>query len=336
MDLRRSHDHRHSFSRARSMGRGAGLLGVAILVAVAPASLRGRQQFEHLVIFGTSLSDPGNAFALVGGNNTPPGYDLDPFLVPFETYPRGGHHASNGATWVEQFARDLGLSSDALAAFRSSSTTAMNFAVAAARARSFPNNAHLALQVGTYLLKTGGSASPDTLYVFEMGSTDVRDALDAALGGGNPATIRQQAIDAISASITLLYSRGARKFLVWHAPDIGLTPAVLRLGQLVPIAPALATQQAALFNVDLATRIATLSALPGIDIDQFDIFGLLQYVVANKAQYGLDVVNAACVTPNDPPFTCKTPDEYLFWDGIHPTEAGHAIIAAEVRALLGG
>ena len=100
-------------------------------------------------------------------------------------------------------------------------------------------------------------------------------------------------------------------------------------------APALATQQAALFNVDLATRIATLSALPGIDIDQFDIFGLLQDVVANKAQYGLDVVNAACVTPNDPPFTCKTPDEYLFWDGIHPTEAGHAIIAAEVRALLG-
>ena len=36
----------------------------------------------------------------------------------------------------------------------------------------------------------------------------------------------------------------------------------------------------------------------GIDIEEFDIFGLLQDVVANKAQYGFDVVNTACVTPN--------------------------------------
>lgn len=320
----------------RSSHRAAVIYVMALLVTFVPVSLGARQDFDQLVVFGTSISDPGNAFALVGGNNTPPAYDLDPFLIPSTTYPKGGHHATNGATWIEQFARELGLSADVQAAFRSPGAAAMNFAVATARARVFPNNAHLALQVGTYLLKTGGGASPDTLYVFEIGSSDVRDAFEAALtGSGNPATIRQQAIDSISAAITVLHSRGARQFLVWNAPDLGLTPAVLRLGQTVPFAPELATQQAALFNADLATRIALLSGLPGIDIEEFDIFGLLQDVVDNKAQYGFDVVNAACVTPNDPPFTCQTPETYLFWDGLHPTKAGHAIIADEVRALLG-
>ena len=316
--------------------RSAVVCVVGLLVLLAPVSLGARQDFDQLVVFGTSLSDPGNAFALAGGNNTPPAYVLDEFLVPFFMYPRGGHHASNGATWIEQLALALGLADNAQAAFRSPGRTAMNFAVAAARARVFPDNAHLTLQVGAYLGKVGGNASPDAQYFIEMGSADVRDALFAALTGGNPALIRQQAIGAIAGAITALHSRGARKFLVWNAPDMGLTPAIIRLDQLVPGAAAIASFQAAQFNTDLTTALTALSAtLPGIHIDQFDIFSLLHDVVAHKTAYGLTTVDTPCVTPNDPPFTCQKPDAYLFWDGIHPTEAGHAIIAEEVRALLG-
>src|SRR3954453_8705413 len=81
----------------------------ALIVARAAAPSAARSPFAGIVVFGTSMSDSGNAFALVGGTSTPPDYDLDPFLVPNAPYARGGHHFSNGATWVEQYARTIGL-----------------------------------------------------------------------------------------------------------------------------------------------------------------------------------------------------------------------------------
>jgi outer membrane lipase/esterase len=48
----------------------------------------------------------------------------------------------------------------------------------------------------------------------------------------------------------------------------------------------------------------------------------------------LSNVTAACLTPNIAPFTCQNPDDYLFWDGIHPTKAGHSILAQEADLVL--
>jgi phospholipase/lecithinase/hemolysin len=78
-----------------------------------------------------------------------------------------------------------------------------------------------------------------------------------------------------------------------------------------------------------------LGGLQGIHIAPLDMFALLHAIAGLPGAFGLTHVTSACLTPNVPPFTCRTPDEYLFWDGMHPTRAAHRIIAqAALEALV--
>jgi outer membrane lipase/esterase len=80
--------------------------------------------------------------------------------------------------------------------------------------------------------------------------------------------------------------------------------------------------------------VGSLALLPGIRIARLDAYQVLNAIVADPPAFGLSVVDAACIMPNVPPFDCQAPDLYLFWDGIHPTKAGHAIIATEAANVL--
>jgi phospholipase/lecithinase/hemolysin len=194
----------------------AAIIG-GLALAPTPPAARAQAAYDGVVVFGTSLSDAGNAFVLWGTASTPSDYQLDPLLVPTAPYAQGGHHFTNGRTWVEQLAGSLGHAGSVRPAFKSEGTVATNYAVAAARARDDGKNLNLTAQVDAFLEATSGVASSDSLYVIEM--------------GGN--------------------------------------------------------------------------------------------------------VTAACITPGAEPFACITPDEYLFWDGIHPTAAVHRIIAQRAAAALG-
>jgi len=297
------------------------------LVVAAPQWAGAQSRFSGIVVFGTSLSDSGNAFALLGDASTPPDFDLNPLLVPNAPYARGGHHFSNGATWVEQFARSIGLAGSARPALGSADLGATNFAVGAARSYEDGINFNLARQVDTFLQRSGGVASPTALYVIEMGSNDIRDAFQVYAGGGNGGPILGAAVGAIAGNIQRLYLAGAREFLVWGSPDVALTPAIRTLG---PAAQALASQVTVLFNGSLDQALAQLSAgLPGVSFARLDAYHVVNAIVSTPAAFELTNVTTACVTPRVAPFTCKNVDEFLFWDGIHPTRAGHAILAQE-------
>ena len=304
-------------------------------------------RYSGIVVFGTSLSDSGNAFALRGGTSTPPDYGLNPFLIPTAPYARGGHHFSNGATWVEQFARSLGLAGSVRPAYRSESSKATNYAVGAARACDAPNdqNVNLADQVGAFLSDVGGVAPSDALYVIEMGGNDLRDAIVAALtvlqAGGSPTAAMQAATpilvcaqQAIQTQIAALYAAGARDFLVWTVPDPGLTPAIRSFG---PGAMNVAALLTSTFNNQmlLPTVFGLEGSLAGMDVTILDAFALLHQMNAQPANFGLTNTTTACVMPNDEPYFCQAADEYLFWDGIHPTRAAHAVVAQEAARVLG-
>ena len=310
----------------------AGLLSA--LVLQAPDWAAAQTTFGRIVVFGDSLSDPGNAFALGAGASTPPYDSLDPLLIPDKPYAKGGLHFSNGATWVEQFARPLGLAANTKPAFLGSGVGATNYAVGGARAREDGVNVNLPFQVNTFLNVFGGTAPSDALYVVEFGGNDIRDALVAFGRGADGSAIISDALTAIGTNIGILYGAGARKFLVWNAPDLRLTPAILILDQSTPGAGQLAEQLTLAFNSGLDALLVSLAGLPGIEIVRLDIYQKLNDMVTTPAAFGLSVVNSACVMPNIPPFDCQTPDAFLFWDGIHPTKTVHAIISQEAASVL--
>jgi phospholipase/lecithinase/hemolysin len=307
----------------------AGAAACALLGFAAAAGAGDRHEYERLVVFGDSLSDPGNAFVLLHALEVPP-FEL----IPDAPYARGGQHFSNGETWVEQLAGMLREKAGAGPALRQPLVFS-NYAVGGARARSY-EAFELGTQVQLYLADTGGTATADALYVVFVGGNDVRDALNALAtdrGGATSTVILRQALGAIQQNLGTLYDAGARNFLVANVPNLALLPEVRLQG---PAAQGVAKMHAAIFNAGLADILAGLAANPDVYLARLDVYSILTEVVGPPAAAGLAEVEQPCITPGTTakPF-CAHPDDYLFWDGIHPTRAGHRILALRASEVLG-
>jgi len=318
-------------------------------LTVSSVSFAGNQSFDRIVVFGASLSDPGNVFVLLSNPelfdydencdltapaNTPPYDALDDFLIPDGSYAIGGHHVSNGATWIEQFARSRGLSGSVRPALRATGLKASNYAVGGARATTFPCRFNLQDQLDIYF-SDFSETSADTLVVIEIGGNDVRDALAGAALGLDPIPVLTTAIDSISETVQDLYAHGARNFLLMNVPAIGKTPAVKMIDVVFPGTATAANQLTVAFNFGLAQlQFGLNSILPEVDIRTIDLYALLNDIISTPESFGIINTEDACITPNIPPFKCKKPDTYLFWDGIHPTKAVHGIMAQRAAEVL--
>ena len=285
------------------------LAAAAIFTLVGPAAA-----VSNLYVFGDSLSDSGNIALAVGTDPSQviTGNDYVPSL------PYASGTFSNGPTWVDAVAQSLGvLTGPSLAG-------GGNYAFGGAETRD-GSSPSLLTQVGMFLGDVNGVAPSDALYVIAGGGNNARSALESVLAG-DPigrtvfSTAIKFAID-VGNMVDQLQAAGATNIVVWNAPNLGLAPAVLSAG---PEASFLGQAVGGLMNAALARR---LQDEEGVQI--FDLFGLLGAVSADPAAYGLLNATDACgALPN-----CL-PDSYLFWDGIHPTTGGQALIANAMIAAV--
>jgi phospholipase/lecithinase/hemolysin len=74
--------------------------------------------------------------------------------------------------------------------------------------------------------------------------------------------------------------------------------------------------------------------LPCLSLTKLDLDDVLNKIVTNPDQYHLTNVTDACIRPNVAPYSCLEPEHYLFWDGTHPTTAGHGIFAMFAKKAL--
>jgi phospholipase/lecithinase/hemolysin len=294
-----------------------------------------------IVVFGDSLSDTGNKYFITGFANTPPYSELlDFFLVADGPYTRGGLHHSNGATWVEQYARPRGQAGDVRPALRSQGK-ASNYAYGGARARpDFPiianANQHFPTQVDNFLADVNNSAPADALYVIFIGGNDIFDAVYALSFDPSSATSTEvitRAVTSVVTQVMRLAAAGAQHIVILNAPDLGATPAVkLADAEFSPIPGAViaaATDFAQAYNFGL---IAKLAGVQGVEI--IDIFTTFNELINNPEDFGLSNSTDVCVMPEQPPYACKQPNDYVFWDGVHPTKAAHGILADMVGKAL--
>lgn len=282
--------------------------------------------YTELVVFGDSLSDPGNAFVLTGEASIPP-YDF----IPDAPYARGGHHFTNGETWIEKLAKALHRNTGP--AFRTDKAFA-NYAVGGARARDV-GAINLTTQVGLFLSNHNGSAQSEALYTIFIGGNDIRDAIDALAtdpSGEMSKQIVATAIIAVYDNMSALIASGATEFLIVNGPDLSLVPAVAREGMQAQYFARLLSNE---FNAGLTVILNILSQNPSVTIKTLDIFELFNIVVATPEEFGFEVVDQSCIVPHEiAKAVCFKPDSYLFWDGIHPTRAGHQVIADTALSVI--
>ncbi len=93
----------------------------------------------------------------------------------------------------------------------------------------------------------------------------------------------------------------------------------------------------------LASDLTTLNLRLGLDLHIVDTFAVIDQAVADPSAYGFTNAVDPCWTGG---FTSRNgkvcsilrdqEDNHLFWDHIHPTARGHALLAGVVaQALIG-
>ena len=312
------------------------LQGLLLPCLALPTGALAAEPAWEFITFGDSLSDSGNFFAETGETVKAP---FGP--VPNAPYAIGGHHFSNGRTWIEQLAARLHTPTSARPATRSPGVFT-NYAFGRARARAnapdFPFF-DLGTQVNLFFADFGGNAPPDATYVVWVGSNDARDAL-AALAvdptGATSVAIIEDALTSIANNLIALYGAGARKFLVLGVPNLAITPGVRALGAQNPVIPIAAEQLSLAYNGGLITTLDGLEGLlPGTQILRLDTFSLLNALVADPESAGLENVTDACLKFGVVGGAiCKRPNRHLFWDAAHPTAAGHGAVADAAAQVL--
>lgn len=284
--------------------------------------------FTSLYVFGDSLSDTGNTLTQTAplATTQPP---LLPFPVPpaqlptstgvVDAYFQG--RFSNGPVWIDFLSDQLAIP-----------TSPLNFSFAGLTTGSLNTTLPFLPGLEQTLLsfqQTVTQPDPNALYILWAGANDYLGGLPF-LDPVNPVA---QPVSRLVAAIEQFVAGGAKTIMVANLPDLGQTPLVVERNQSSLVSPLVR-----LHNTSLAQALTALEptlSQQGVTLISLDIFSLVNTAIQNPSEFGLTNVTDACLYPSplfynplpEPLSVCANPDEYLFWDSLHPTTAAHRAIA---------
>ena len=181
----------------------------------------------------------------------------------------------------------------------------------------------------------GGSADPNALFVVWAGANNLIDIVETAAANPlyDPTADLTKAVTDIGTIVGSLAANGAKNILVPNLPDFGVLPLVTGGGAPVPGATFLTT----VFNTSLGSVLDGVEGVfTNLNLVRFDTFGLFSAVLADPAAFGFSNTNAGCYSEFGVAggTTCANPDEYVSWDGFHPTSAIHSLFGSSMASAV--
>jgi phospholipase/lecithinase/hemolysin len=283
-----------------------GFVAVALFVTLAAAG-----PFSDLVVFGDSLSDMGNLSQSSFG------------IYPGSAYYNG--RFSNGPVYVETLAAGLGLTS-----YARSTAGGSDFAYGGAQTTGTGGLQGIFIrdvdeQVTQFL--NSRTADPDALFLVFAGANDLIDSSESV----------NTPVNTLANQLGRLITAGARQFLVPNLPLLGYTP--LYNGD--PMVAAQYNMRTADFNSALESMLSSVEiSHPEVAIHRFDVAELIGDAIADPPAFGLTNVTDSAApgleagnSSYDTGLIVDNPNEYLFWDDLHPTAGVHAILGQRMLSL---
>jgi outer membrane lipase/esterase len=284
------------------------------------------QGTPRAVVIGDSLSDPGNIWQATGGAGIP----YPPQL--------GLRRFTNQLVWSEYLFGSTGN----FFSMAGPNAGNVNYAFGGARTDALvANPPGTGTQLATYFARGGRFGSNDIATIW-AGANNIFQGLQVAQR--NPLTATQvmggvatASAGDVGAQVRSLAVAGAPTIAVLNLPSFALLPQ-FNLASLGGSAQAaqLAGVSSAIFNAALASQLAGVAAAnPQANIVQVNIEGLFDAAIANPGAFGFSNVSGACVfTPSCVAGGAAAQDQFLFWDGVHPTGAAHRLVSAAVAEYL--
>ena len=316
------------------------LLSVAIFLATPILVNAQAPIFTQVIVFGDSLSDDGNiahrARDLVGFSYPSSNFNYSDYRFTDDTNTSPAANLYVG-TWHEQLEKTfLGL-----AVARNSLDGGTDYAFGGATTkdgtqdRTIINNPfpfgggdftitidNMGKQINDYLASHATDAN--ALYILWGGGNDLFD--------DHSAQSVTDTANRVGALIGRLANAGARNFLVPNVPPLGAVPNSFGdPNRVLALDYASAIYRDHLNSVIASTKSGLRGSGITIQVYTFDVWLDLIRVLGQPAHYNfVNTIDSAQGASG------VNPDQYLFWDDIHPTTGGHFELANEANRLLSG
>lgn len=265
--------------------------------------------FSTIYGFGDSLTDTGNIYEATGN-----AFPVSP--------PNFEGRFSNGPIWLETLAQQL-------------DTPFVNFSFGGATSGSdninplFPG---LQQQINDFA-DNNPVADPNALYTIWIGGNDYLPTNSMTfMPFDNP----EQTLSNIETAINSLVEIGAENIMIFNLPNLGDIP--LNNQSVDGICPDDNQFDGDCLNDLIMDHNNGLSNLltsfsSEVNVIPVDVNTLFNNIINSPSSIFANVTDA-CLDSTIPQ-VCSNPDEFLWWDNIHPTTVGHQLVADTAFQALG-